>query len=156
MTRSEFLSQLRDALESDLGSSAVQENVNYYNHYISEETAKGKSEEEVLESLGDPWIIARTIIDAADGTDRATVYESGGSSYSSSGAQQNYQQRSNSGMHVFQLGTWWKKLLLILFVIMIVVLVVAVISGLMQLLAPILVPILLIMIIVRIIGGRRS
>lgn len=156
MTRSEFLSQLRTALESELSSSAVQENVNYYNQYISEEIAKGKREEEILESLGDPWIIARTIIDAADGTDRATVYESGSSSYSSSGTQQNYQKKGNSGIHVFQFDTWWKKLLLILFGIMIVVLVVAVISGLVQLLAPVLVPILVIIIVVRIIGGRRS
>lgn len=154
MTRNEFLSQLREALQNDLNNSAVQENINYYNHYISEEVAKGKSEEEVLQMLGDPWILAHTIIDASDGTDYETVYEAGGSAYSSSGAQQSYHNNS-SQIHVFGLDTWWKKLLLILFVIMIVVLVVVVISGLVQLLAPILVPILIIMIIVRLIGGGR-
>lgn len=154
MTRSEFLSQLREALQGDLSSSTVQENVNYYNSYISEEVAKGKREEEVLQMLGDPWILAHTIIDANDGTDRETVYESGGGSYTSSRAQNEY-GRSNTGsnIHVFGLDTWWKKLLLVLVVIMVVVLIVAVISGVVQLLAPVLVPLLIVMIIVRLIGG---
>ena len=155
MTRNEFLSQLREALKDDLSGSAIQENINYYNQYISEEVAKGKSEEEVLGMLGDPWIIARTIIDAADGTDRSTVYESGGSTYSSSESKQNY-QKNRSEIHEFRMDTWWKKLLLILSVVMVVVLVVTIISGLVQLLAPILIPILIIMIVIRIIGNRRT
>ena len=69
MTRIEFLQQLRQALENDLSGSVVQENVDYYNQYISDEVRKGKSEEEVLRMLGDPWILARTVIDAQDGTD---------------------------------------------------------------------------------------
>lgn len=155
MTRSEFLSQLKEALEGDLNSSAVQENVNYYNNYITEEVAKGKSEEEVLQMLGDPWILAHTIIDASDGTDYETVYEAGGSTYSSSGAARDYRKDSSgSHVHVFGIDTWWKKLLLILFVVMIIVLVVAVVSGVVQLLAPVLVPILIVMIIIRLIGGR--
>ena len=70
MTRMEFLQQLRQALENDLSGSVVQENVDFYNQYISDEVRKGKSEEEVLQMLGDPWILARTVIDAVDGTDR--------------------------------------------------------------------------------------
>ena len=62
MTRIEFLQQLRQALENDLSGSVVQENVDYYNQYISDEVRKGKSEEEVLRMLGDPWILARTVI----------------------------------------------------------------------------------------------
>ena len=61
MTRIEFLQQLRQALENDLSGSVVQENVDYYNQYISDEVRKGKSEEEVLRMLGDPWILARTV-----------------------------------------------------------------------------------------------
>lgn len=154
MTRSEFLSQLKSALQIDLNPAAVQENINYYNQYISEEVAKGKSEEEVLQMLGDPWILAHTIIDASDGTDYETVYEAEGNTYSSSDTQQSY-HKGNPNVHVFGLDTWWKKLLLLLSVIMIVLLVVVIISGVVQLLAPILVPILIIMIIVRLIGGGR-
>lgn len=41
----------------------VEDNVRYYQNYISQEIASGKSEKEVLEELGDPRLIARTIID---------------------------------------------------------------------------------------------
>ena len=41
----------------------------------------GKSEAQVLEMLGDPWILARTISDAQDGTDDSIVNEAGGSDY---------------------------------------------------------------------------
>ncbi len=156
MTRQEFLSQLRDALKDDLSAGAVEEQVNYYNSYISEEVRNGKSEEEVLEMLGDPWILARTITDAADGTDQQTAYGydyDAGSQARSSGGQQNY---GNGGMHEVRFDTWWKKLLLILVIVMVVLLVVAVVTGLIRILAPILVPVLVIMIVVRLIGGRRS
>ena len=41
MTRMEFLQQLRQALENDLSGSVVQENVDFYNQYISDEVRKG-------------------------------------------------------------------------------------------------------------------
>lgn len=156
MTRSEFLTELRKALENDLSGSIVQENVEFYNQYITDEIRKGKSEEDVLSMLGDPWILARTVIDAADGTDQSTVYESGSSTY---GGYENDRSRTteqNPYVHTFGLDTWWKKLLLILGIIMIVVAIFAVVTGLIRILAPILVPILVIMIVVRMIGNRRG
>ena len=57
MTRAEFLEQLRSALQGNVQEHVVQENVAYYNQYISEELQKGKTEEEVLQMLGDPWIL---------------------------------------------------------------------------------------------------
>ena len=44
----------------------MQENVNYYDGYISDEVSKGKTEEEVTAELGDPWVIAQTVIDAEE------------------------------------------------------------------------------------------
>ncbi|WP_346909994.1 DUF1700 domain-containing protein [Faecalicatena orotica] len=156
MTRSEFLQELRQALENDLSGSIVQENVQFYNQYITDEMAKGKSEEEVLQMLGDPWIIARTVIDAADGTDKSTVYEAGGGSYTGYESGREQAREQNPKVHVFGLNTWWKKLLLILGIVMMVVAVFAIISGVISLLAPILVPILIIMIVIRFIGNRRG
>ena len=53
MTRQEFLAKLRQALESELDHRTVQENVDYYNSYIIEETAKGRPESDVIAELGD-------------------------------------------------------------------------------------------------------
>ena len=61
MKRSEFLSQLKEALEHDLSADELKRNIDYYDEYIREEMKKGQSEEEVVDSLGDPWAIAKTI-----------------------------------------------------------------------------------------------
>ena len=37
MTKREFLDKLKKALVNDLSGSVIQENVNYYNDYITEE-----------------------------------------------------------------------------------------------------------------------
>ena len=63
MDRNEFVSTLRAVLSGEVPAAAVEDNVRYYDSYISQEIAGGKSEREVLESLGDPRLIAKTIID---------------------------------------------------------------------------------------------
>ncbi len=153
MTKREFLVQLQEALQDRISSRQVQENLEYYEHYIIEETGKGKTEEEVLRVLGDPWILARTITDASDGTDRETVYEAEGIRSSSGERQRSRQEESAASGYG---GTpWWKKLLLVLFVLMILMLIGAIISGLVRVFAPILVPVLVVMVFVRVWGNRH-
>ena len=64
MKKSEFLSELREHLSFELPERLVKKNIDFYSSYISEETAKGKTEQEVLEELGDAQLIARSVIDA--------------------------------------------------------------------------------------------
>ena len=61
MRSSDFLLQLKKALENELSVAQVQDNVEYYKNYIKEEMKSGKSEQEVMDMLGDPWAIAKTI-----------------------------------------------------------------------------------------------
>lgn len=153
MTKREFLEKLRLALGNDLSGSIIQENVAYYDTYISEETKSGRPEEDVIAELGDPWVIAQTIIDSAE-NQRGNI---GLDSYAYETERQSYTDaRSESGhVYTFGLDSWWKKLLLVLGIIGIVLVVVSVISGIISLLAPVLVPLIVIMIIVRLIGRRR-
>lgn len=65
MSKLEFLQGLKAELEGRVPHSIIQENLRYYDSYITEEAAKGHTEEEVIEGLGGPKIIARTIVDAA-------------------------------------------------------------------------------------------
>ena len=156
MTRNEFLAELRKALENDLSGRIVQENVEFYNQYIMDEIQKGKSEEEVLAMLGDPWILARTVIDAADGTDQSTVYEAGSGTYGGYESERGHTTEKNPYVRSFGLDTWWKKLLLVLGIIMVIMAIFAIVTGVIRLVAPILVPILIIMIVFRVIGNRRG
>lgn len=153
MTKREFLEKLRAALGNDLSGSIVQENVAYYDNYISEEAMGGRPEEDVIAELGDPWVIAQTIIDSAE-NQRGNI---GQDNYGYEPEMQSYTSgRSESG-HVYTFGfdCWWKKLLLVLGIIGVIVVIVSVIGGLISLLAPILVPLIVVMIIVRLVGGRR-
>ncbi len=153
MTKHEFLEKMRHALANDLGSSTVQENVNYYDGYISEEVRKGRAEETVIEELGDPWAIARNIIEMAEGAGNVHeeyTYDSGRQVYSTG-----RQNQDQNHIHVFGLDSWWKKLLLILGILGVLMVVIAVIGGIFSFLAPLIMPLLIIMLIIRLIGGRR-
>lgn len=166
MTKMEFLEGLKKALGNDLDRATVQENVNYYDGYISDEVNKGRTEEEVTAELGDPWVIAQTVIDAEEAkrgiSKDGGAYTSANSGYSDpvysnggdtredyTGQNQEYQTH----VHTFGFDTWWKKLLLILGIIGIIVLVVAIVGGIISFLAPILIPLLIIMLIIRLVGG---
>ena len=45
-----------------MSESEVQSNLAYYSSYIDDEVRKGKTEEEVLEELGSPFAIAKTLL----------------------------------------------------------------------------------------------
>lgn len=61
MDRGEFLSTLRESLEGCIPKDEVEKNISFYRNYFEE---SGQSEKEVIDELGDPRLIARTIIDA--------------------------------------------------------------------------------------------
>ena len=68
MNREEFLSRLASALNGEVHPSVIQENLKYYDEYIREEAAKGRSEEEVIDEIGGYRLIAKTIIEANGGS----------------------------------------------------------------------------------------
>ena len=156
MTKNEFLEGLRKALGNDLDRETVQENVAYYDGYISVQVNIGRTEEEVTAELGDPWVIAQTIIAGSSYTTANSgfsdpVYGDGGDYTREDYYDQN--QGYQTHVHTFGFDTWWKKLLLILGIIGIIVLVVSIVGGIISLLAPILIPLVIIMLIIRLIGG---
>lgn len=152
MTKGEFLERLRQALANDLSGPVIQDNVRYYDSYISEEVRNGRSETAVIDELGDPWAIAKTIIEsegAKGGSYEEYTYEPGRQSY------EREQKGRSPHVHVFGIDSWWKKLLLVLGLIGVVMLVIAVIGGIFSILAPLIVPVLVIAFVFRILGDRR-
>lgn len=63
MSKREFLKQLESKLSEALPSNVVEEHIYYYNDYIDNASREGKKEEEVIAELGDPILIARTILE---------------------------------------------------------------------------------------------
>lgn len=61
MSKKEFLTLLRNSLEGYIPQEEVEENIAYYQTYFQESE---ESEKTLIQELGDPRLIARTIIDA--------------------------------------------------------------------------------------------
>lgn len=72
MNSQEFLDKLRLALSGQIGASQVEENIAYYREYISAQVRMGQPEEAVMGNLGDPRLIAKSIISANMGEERYT------------------------------------------------------------------------------------
>ena len=106
MNKQEFLEKLRLALNGKVSASVVAENLKFYEDYINTEMRKGKSEEEVLNSLGDPRLIARTIVETKGGRTEQTAdfKEDGSYSEQEQEAYQGYGRVSGTA------GNWLAKL----------------------------------------------
>lgn len=73
MTRYEFIENLKSNL-STLNNDVVNEKVKYYNDYIDSEVKKGRSETDVINELGDPRLIAKTIKEVSSEDDSSIDY----------------------------------------------------------------------------------
>ena len=62
MTKNEFTETLRRHISSVGDYNFVNETVEYYQNYIEMEMRAGRTEEEVLDELGDPRLIAKSIM----------------------------------------------------------------------------------------------
>lgn len=60
MNKPEFLNILRQSLSGEVAPAVLEQNINYYDSYIS---SQAKTEEEEIAELGDPRLIAKTIIE---------------------------------------------------------------------------------------------
>lgn len=73
MTRQEFLDELRAALDGKVSPETIMDAYRYYSNYIDEEVRKGQPEEAVIEALGKPALISKSIIAASSGERDADV-----------------------------------------------------------------------------------
>lgn len=92
MTKRDFLEKLSFSLNGRVNPAAVTEHVRFYEDYINTEIRKGKKESEVLDLLGDPRLIARTIAE----TEGSQTSGAGGGSYA--GKERSYQEQGYHGI----------------------------------------------------------
>lgn len=142
MSKREFIDRLESALNGKVSPSIVTENVNYYQDYINMEIRKGRREEEVLQMLGDPRLIAKTIIETNNKGGRSGYQEAGnGGSV--------YRETDYTGT-AQDFGRTYKKfqmsgLLFIAIVVLVLFLIFSFIFSVLSFLAPIIIPLLVIM-----------
>lgn len=134
MTRFEFTAQLRKALSGRVNHAAVNENVTYYENYIDTEIRKGRREQEVLEELGDPRLIAKTIIDTAKEEDWAT----------SETAEEEKKGNFFSGKSI-RLPVW----IFVIVLLLLAVLILHIVGAVLAFLLPIAIPVALVWLLIR-------
>lgn len=62
MSKADFIDGLGKSLSGKVDEREYRSQIEYYSSYISKEVAMGRSEEEVVGELGDPRLIAKTIV----------------------------------------------------------------------------------------------
>lgn len=157
MTKSEFLSKLQEALENDLDGAGVRENLNYYNSYIDGEIRNGRSEAEVLAELGDPWVIAQSVIGMSE---RRSGAEECYSDSRSAGNDHAYSY-GESWVRTYSMDKWWQKLLwnlgkvgIILLIIALIMGIFAVIGGIISFFMPVILLVIVVTFAVKLINRR--
>ena len=165
MNRIEFMEKLQRALAGGLNSSQVTENVRYYQEYIDTEIRKGRSESEILTALGDPRLLAKSIIEAnkragkSGGTnqnyDEEIADDGVGHGYYRSYNHQRNEDRNpyedTMNGKVFRMPGW----LLLLIITVVVLLIIGVAFSLISVLGPILIPMLIVMLIIKLFQSNQ-
>lgn len=64
LDKREYISCIEKALVGKISPQELQDIVQYYRDYIDMEIRKGKTQKEVLDDLGDPRLLAKTIVAA--------------------------------------------------------------------------------------------
>lgn len=146
MDRREFIDKLQRALAGGLSSSLVAENVRYYGEYIDSEIRKGKTETEVLNTLGDPRLLAKSIIEAN---------KQAGASYGSNreyddevsdGVQEHARDRNAFDGKPIMLPGW----LILLIITVVVIIIIGLVTSLLAVFAPVIIVALVVLLIVKI------
>lgn len=149
MTKIQFLASLKKALEDNVPDEVIRENERYYLSYIDEKIRSGKSEREVMDMLGDPALIAKTIIETQGGSGS---YQSE-RSYEREERREERQQETADSLgsyasingHVLDFNKWYVRLLAGIVAVLLLIVVVAVLCVLFRIALWLAVPVLVVL-----------
>lgn len=143
MSKREFLSQLREALEGNIPLNDIVDHTEYYDNYFRE---SDKSEAEVCEELGDPRLIARTIMDsfAASKGPMADYY--------TKQARSEYSRYERGEQEEGPTETWYDRLFRYLLFVAVVIVVATIMIFLLRVAFYIIIPVIIIVLFAKIIS----
>lgn len=149
MNRYEFIEKLRAALSGKATQSAVNENIRYYEEYLDTEIRKGKREEEVIRELGDPRLLAKTIIEANKQAGRGGNFQE---VYNDTVDYSEEKTKRNSNIHINGREYNISKGTVILTLVLVAVIIIALVGAVISIVLPIVIPVILIFMAVKIIS----
>lgn len=67
------MNELRMSLSGNVSADVINDNLSYYENFIDMQQRKGRDIDEILDELGSPRLLAKTITDTAPEGERRTV-----------------------------------------------------------------------------------
>lgn len=164
MGRREFLDTLGAQLQGSLSPAEIEGHLHYYNEYIMESIAAGKTEAQVMEELGSPMMIAKTLIGSAGETEtqqtKSGFKEQDGYGYQSQESENYYdsmegQRSGRQRFHTFHISPFVAKWVIPVAIILILVFVFSLIGTVISFVARFFVPIMVIVLVIAIFKSRE-
>ncbi len=143
MDKASFLAELENALEGEVSGAVISDTLQYYSQYIADEVRAGRTEEEVIRTLGSGNVIAKTVIASQNAGDKRQER-----TYAHTQEDTSRQPDEERGLHMrmdsdgnvdvkygaFKLNSWYGKLLGALILIAVIALIILLVAGLFSLL----------------------
>ena len=116
MNKKEFLDILRQSLVGEVDNIVIEQNIRFYSEYISSQ--HDKSEDEIIDEIGDPRLIAKTIIETEKipdhgsyGWNNSDNYDNRGN-YDGQDRYRDYRNNSNRNNEYPRI-SWYHKVLFV-------------------------------------------
>ena len=152
MLKQEFLDGLRRALAGKVEVEVIDETVRYYEDYIDVQIKKGASEDYVMEQLGKPQLIAKSIViannngkESGDTESSSGIYEEGEGRYSRT-------KMGDKGVKFIANMPQWLAIFLAVFIF---ILIIWFVGSVLSFFAPVLIPAGIVFIIVALVKRRQ-
>lgn len=153
MDRTEFLAVLEESLRGELPEYEIQGHIQYYDGYLREDN--GKTEEEKFRELGDPRLIAKTILEASATKNGGAGHES---SYENTYESRDYTKEQYSGqgethykVYSWDKLAWYQKVLVIVVIALIIVALVGLASVGIKIFVSVVLPVLVVLFLIQLV-----
>lgn len=147
------MKKLGESLYHEVSDQEYTNSIQYYSDYIDEAIASGQAEEDVIEQLGNPRLLAKTIIDVKGNQTRDNVddfvYQDGRESKEEDLFQKGQRQWYHKDISI----KWYEKLGMILVGIIFVLIVLGILGVAFSILWNIILPIVVIVVIFKLISN---
>ena len=135
MSKTEFLDILYNQLSGQIPEGSVAAHVQYYRNYIEDEQQKGRTETDILNDLGDPRLIARTLLDTEvgagnpqNGSTYSAIYNEADSYYNKYDSSDSARGHVKKHSFKLDLSTWYGKVAVILIAAVVLLLLVTILG----------------------------
>lgn len=140
----EFLNKLRISLNGKVSANIVEDTISYYRNYINDALNDGKTIDEVLNDLGDPSLIARSVVTANKASRGEDITSGSYTAYDNYAKDNSETVAENSEKKDSTIVGVLEKIRNILKIIIIALVLVLIISGLARIALAVFVPVLIV------------